>query len=145
MSGAPGSIGWLFRHELRLLWYGAGSGKPGKSQRRPGLAGLALAGLAWLALHAIAFQVVGRSTRIDMGDPRVRRRINAVIDWVLPYVAQGTGPYEWSAKNLRKVFGNTSNNALSRWLMANVLQQTGFYRVGGTCRRRKRALALPSK
>ncbi|KPF48329.1 hypothetical protein IP87_02905 [beta proteobacterium AAP121] len=65
-----------------------------------------------------------------MGDPRVRRRINAVIDWVLPYVAQGTGPYEWSAKNLRKVFGNTSNNALSRWLMANVLQQTGFYRVG---------------
>lgn len=64
-----------------------------------------------------------------MSDPRVRRRINAVIDWVLPYVARGTGPYEWSAKNLRKVFGNTSNNALSRWLMANVLQQTGFYRV----------------
>jgi len=65
-----------------------------------------------------------------MRDPRVRRRVNAVIDWVLPYLAQDTGPYEWSAKNLRKVFGNTSNNALSRWLMANVLQQTGFYRVG---------------
>jgi len=34
------------------------------------------------------------------------------------------------AKDLRKIFGNTSNNALARWLMANVLQQTGFYQVG---------------
>lgn len=34
------------------------------------------------------------------------------------------------ATDLRRVFGNTSNNALSRWLMANVLQQTGFYKVG---------------
>ena len=34
------------------------------------------------------------------------------------------------AKDLRKVFGNTSNNALARWLMANTLQQTGFYSIG---------------
>lgn len=34
------------------------------------------------------------------------------------------------ASDLRKVFGNASNNDLARWLMANVLQQTGFYKVG---------------
>lgn len=33
------------------------------------------------------------------------------------------------AIDLRTVFGNTSSNLLARWLIANVLQQTGFYRV----------------
>jgi hypothetical protein len=64
-----------------------------------------------------------------MNDPRVRRRLRAVLDWALPRVPF-PGPFEIMAKDLRKVFGNTSNNALARWLMANVLQQTGFYRVG---------------
>jgi hypothetical protein len=64
--------------------------------------------------------------------------MEAVIDFLVPYLAhtgrasesEGVGPYEFSALRLRQVFGNASNNQLSGWLLANVLQQTGFYRVG---------------
>lgn len=82
MKGRPGSIGWLLRHELRLLWYGAGSGKPGKSDkppRRPGLAGLATVALAWLGLHLVAFFVVRRTAGIDAGDPRVLVAVSALL------------------------------------------------------------------
>ncbi len=79
MSAAPGSIPWLFRHELRLLWYSAGSGKGGKPQRRPGMAGLAAIGLAWLALHVLAFFVVRRTAGIDTGDPRVLVALSALL------------------------------------------------------------------
>lgn len=79
MSAAPGSIRWLFRHELRLLWFSAGSGKSEKSQRRPGLGGLALIGLAWLALHAIAYYVVWRTAGIDVHDPRVLVAVTALL------------------------------------------------------------------
>lgn len=79
MSAAPGSIPWLFRHELRLWWFSAGSAKSEKSQRRPGLAGLALIGLAWLALHAIAFFVVSRTAGIDPRDPRVLVAVSALL------------------------------------------------------------------
>lgn len=79
MSAAPGSIRWLFRHELRLLWFSAGSSKSEKSQRRPGLAGLAFIGLAWLALHAIAFFVVWRIAGIDLRDPRVPVALSALL------------------------------------------------------------------
>lgn len=79
MSAQAGSIRWLFRHELRLLWFSAGSGKPGKAQRRPGLGGLALVGLAWLALHAIAWYVVSRTAHIDMRDPRVLVAVTALL------------------------------------------------------------------
>ena len=33
-------------------------------------------------------------------------------------------------KALRNVYGNTSSNDLSRWMMANTLIQTGFYQPG---------------
>ncbi|MFN3791954.1 putative ABC transporter permease subunit [Massilia sp.] len=79
MSAAPGSIPWLFRHELRLWWFSAGSAKSEKSQRRPGLAGLALIGLAWLALHAIAFFVVSRTAGIDPRDPQVLVAVSALL------------------------------------------------------------------
>lgn len=79
MRARPGSIRWLMWHELRLAWYSAGSGKPGKSQRRPGLAGLALVGLAWLALHAIAWYVVSRSAGIEARDPRVLVAVTALL------------------------------------------------------------------
>ena len=52
-----------------------------------------------------------------------------MVDWALPRVPV-PGPHEFMARDLRKVFGNASNNALAHWLMSNVLQQTGFYRVG---------------
>ncbi|MGI4844249.1 MAG: putative ABC transporter permease subunit [Janthinobacterium lividum] len=79
MSAQAGSIPWLFRHELRLMWFSAGSAKSQKSQRRPGLAGLALIGLAWLALHAIAWFVVSRTTAIDPRDPRVLVALSALL------------------------------------------------------------------
>lgn len=79
MSMQPGSILWLFRHEVRLLWFSAGSGKPGKSSRRPGMAGLLTIGLVWLALHALAFFVVSRTAGIDMRDPRVLVALTALL------------------------------------------------------------------
>jgi len=82
MRGRPGSIPWLFRHELRLQWYSAGSRKPAKdarAQRRPGMAGLATIGLAWLALHVIAYFVVARIGGIDARDPRVMVAVSALL------------------------------------------------------------------
>jgi ABC-2 type transport system permease protein len=79
MSAPPGSIRWLFRHEVRLLWFSAGSGKPGKSSRRPGMAGLLTMGLAWLALHALALYVVWRIGDIDVRDPRVPVALTALL------------------------------------------------------------------
>ena len=79
MKGAPGSIPWLFLHELRLQWYSAGSDKPGKVARRPGTAGLATAGLGWLALHLLAFFAVSRLGAIDTADPRVLVAVNALL------------------------------------------------------------------
>lgn len=63
-----------------------------------------------------------------MSDPRVRRRVQRVIDWALPHLHDAK-PYEFMAIDLRTVFGNTSSNPLAKWLISNVLQQTGFYRV----------------
>ena len=82
MRGRPGSIPWLFRHELRLQWYSAGSARRAKgdgAQRRPGTAGLVTIGLAWLALHVLAFFVVSRIGGIDAQDPRVMVAVTALL------------------------------------------------------------------
>ncbi|SFC60356.1 hypothetical protein [Massilia yuzhufengensis] len=82
MSAPPGSIRWLFWHELKLLWYSAGAGKPGKPgkpQRRPGIAGLATAALVWLALHGVAYYVIKRTGGIDVADPRVLVAVTALL------------------------------------------------------------------
>ncbi len=79
MSAVPGSVPWLFRHELRLMWYGAGTGKPGKAQRRPGTAGLATIALGWLALHGVAWFVVSRIAGIDTSDPRIAVAVTALL------------------------------------------------------------------
>jgi ABC-2 type transport system permease protein len=82
MKGAPGSVKWLFRHELKLMWYNAASGKPGKTgkaPRRPGAGGLAAIGLGWLAVHAVAFFVVSRTGLIDTADPRVLVAVTALL------------------------------------------------------------------
>ena len=79
MSAAPGSIPWLFRHELRLLWYNAGSGKPGKAARRPGTAGLATIVAAWVLLHALAWFAVSRMGGIDVSDSRIAVAVTALL------------------------------------------------------------------
>jgi ABC-2 type transport system permease protein len=85
MTGAPGSIGWLLRHELRLMWFNLGSGKSGqpvkegKLPRRAGTRGLVAVGLGWLALHVAAFFVVSRTGAIDAGDPRVLVAVTALL------------------------------------------------------------------
>lgn len=78
MMGTPGSIGWLLRHELKLAWYNAAPGKT-NTARRPGAAGLATVGLVWLALHGIAFFIVGRTGAIDTSDPRVLVAVTALL------------------------------------------------------------------
>lgn len=78
MMRTPGSIGWLLRHELKLAWYNAASGKS-NSARRPGAAGLATVGLVWLALHGIAFFIVARTGGIDTSDPRVLVAVTALL------------------------------------------------------------------
>jgi len=79
MSATPGSIPWLFRHELRLLWYNAGSGKPGKNARRPGTAGLATIIAAWVLLHPLAWFAVSRIGGIDLKDPRIAVAVTALL------------------------------------------------------------------
>ncbi|MGH8853750.1 MAG: hypothetical protein ACREWI_05660 [Telluria sp.] len=79
MTGRPGSVPWLFWHELKLMWYSAGTSKPGKAQRRPGMAGLATVGLVWLALHVLAYFVVMRTGGIDTADPRVLVAVTALL------------------------------------------------------------------
>jgi ABC-2 type transport system permease protein len=79
MSAVPGSIPWLLRHELRLQWYNAGSGKPGKAARRPGTAGLATIGAAWVALHALAWWLISRMDGFELGDPRIAVAVTALL------------------------------------------------------------------
>lgn len=89
MSAPPGSIRWLLRHELRLLWYSTGSGKPGKGgkpARRPGWATLASLALAWLGLHAFAFFVLRRTAAIDASDPRVLVAVTALLFGVMTFM-----------------------------------------------------------
>jgi ABC-2 type transport system permease protein len=79
MMGAPGSIGWLARHEARLFWYNAASGKSNKTARRPGAGALAAIALAWLVLHVAAFFIVSRSAGLDAADPRVLVAVTALL------------------------------------------------------------------
>ncbi|MFC0254587.1 hypothetical protein [Massilia consociata] len=79
MTLAPGSVGWLLRHELRLMWFSAASGKPGKAVRRPGLPGLVTAALAWLALHALALGLLSRMPGAGADDPRILVGVTALL------------------------------------------------------------------
>lgn len=87
MMAVPGSIPWLFRHELRLLWFNAGaSSKPGKAARRPGTAGLATIAVAWLALHALAYYVIRPIAGIDMADPRIMVAVTALLFGLMTFM-----------------------------------------------------------
>jgi ABC-2 type transport system permease protein len=87
MMHVPGSIPWLFRHELRLLWFNAGSGKPGKAAaRRPGTAGLAMLGAVWVALHALAYFAIGKIAGIGLSDPRIFVAVSALLFGLMTFM-----------------------------------------------------------
>ncbi|WP_020656968.1 putative ABC transporter permease subunit [Massilia niastensis] len=71
MSMAPGSVGWLLRHELRLFWYGAAQSKATGTARRPGNTTLAVFGIAWCVLHGAAWVAVDKLSGIGSLEPRI--------------------------------------------------------------------------
>jgi len=79
MSAAPGSVGWLLRHELRLAWFNASGGKEGGGRRRPGNAAIALVLLGWAALHLLAWITVEKLAGVSGDDPRILLAITAVL------------------------------------------------------------------
>lgn len=81
MNAAPGSVGWLLRHELRMAWFNAASGtnKAGVSQRRPGAATIGLAVVVWVMLHMLAWIVVRNVAGLESGDPRILVLVSGVL------------------------------------------------------------------
>ena len=79
MSAAPGSVGWLLRHELRLAWFNASGGKDSTGRRRPGNAAIALVLLGWAALHLLAWVTVEKLAGVAGDDPRILLAISAVV------------------------------------------------------------------
>jgi len=79
MSAAPGSVGWLLRHELRLAWFNASGAKDGAGRRRPGNAALALVLLGWAALHLLAWVTVEKLAGVAGDDLRILLAISAVL------------------------------------------------------------------
>lgn len=79
MSAAPGSVGWLLRHELRLAWFNASGSKDSAGRRRPGNAAIALVLLGWTALHLLAWVTVDRLAGVAGDDPRILLAISAVL------------------------------------------------------------------
>ncbi len=79
MRAAPGSVGWLLRHELRLAWFNASGGKEGAGKRRPANAAIGLALFGWAALHLLAWVVVRQLAGAAGDDPRMLLAISAVL------------------------------------------------------------------
>lgn len=79
MSAAPGSVGWLLRHELRLAWFNASGGKDRAGRRRPGNAAIALVLLGWAALHLLGWVTVDKLAGVAGDDPRILLAISAVL------------------------------------------------------------------
>lgn len=75
MRAAPGSVGWLLRHELRLAWFNAS----GTGKRRPGNAAIGLALLGWAALHLLGWVTVQRLAGVAGDDPRLLFVISALL------------------------------------------------------------------
>ncbi|WP_314445110.1 putative ABC transporter permease subunit [Massilia timonae] len=75
MRAAPGSVGWLLRHELRLAWFNAS----GTGRRRPDNAAIGLALLGWAALHLLGWVTVQRLAGVAGDDPRLLFVISALL------------------------------------------------------------------
>ncbi len=79
MRAAPGSVGWLLRHELRLAWFNASGGKEGGGKRRPANVAIGLALVGWAALHLLAWVTVQRLASVAGDDPRILLAVSAVL------------------------------------------------------------------
>lgn len=79
MRAAPGSVGWLLRHELRLAWFNASGGKEGAGKRRPANAAIGLALVGWAALHLLAWVAVRALAGREGDDPRILLAVSAVL------------------------------------------------------------------
>lgn len=79
MKAAPGSVGWLLRHELRLAWFNAAGGKAGGGKRRPGNAAIGMVLAGWAGLHLLAWMAVGALARLPDDDPVILLAISAVL------------------------------------------------------------------
>lgn len=58
----------------------------------------------------------------NLNDPRVRRKITAVLDWALPKLNLDE-PFECHKKTLTKLFGNQTSNELGKMLRAKILRE----------------------
>ncbi|MGF6274424.1 ABC-2 type transport system permease protein [Massilia sp. UYP11] len=79
MRAAPGGVGWLLRHELRLAWFNAAGGKKDAGKRRPGNAAIGLALFGWAALHLLAWVGVRALAGVAGDDPRILLAISAAL------------------------------------------------------------------
>jgi len=79
MRLAPGSVGWLLRHELRLAWFNAAGGKAADGRRRPGNLALGLAAAGCIAMHALGWFAVRQLAGVPGDDPRILLAVSALL------------------------------------------------------------------
>ena len=79
MMRAPGSVGWLLRHELRLGWYNAAGGRDAGGRRRPGNLVIGMAALGCIVMHVVGWLAVRQLAGVPAGDPRILLVITAVL------------------------------------------------------------------
>ena len=79
MRLAPGSVGWLLRHELRLAWFNAAGGKASDGRRRPGNMALGLGAAGCIVMHVTSWFVVRQLAGIPGDDPRILLAVSALL------------------------------------------------------------------
>ena len=79
MRLAPGSVGWLLRHELRLAWFNAAGGKAADGRRRPGNLALGLAAAGCIVMHVGGWFVVRQLAGVPGDDPRILLAVSALL------------------------------------------------------------------
>lgn len=79
MRLAPGSVGWLLRHELRLAWFNAAGGKAADGRRRPGNMALGLAAAGGIVMHVASWFVVRQLAGMPGDDPRILLAVSALL------------------------------------------------------------------
>ena len=79
MMLAPGSVGWLLRHELQLAWFNAAGGKAADGRRRPGNMALGLAAAGGIVMHVVSWFVVRQLAGMPGDDPRILLAVSALL------------------------------------------------------------------